>query len=72
MHTSIVHIIYVPLPVFSPQAIFKDPFRGGNNILVLSIPTESFPILMCFSLVMIFNIMGNGRAQLFFSMVLEF
>jgi glutamine synthetase len=28
--------------ILYPQAIFKDPFRGGNNILVLPIPTDSY------------------------------
>ena len=30
-------LYYVWLESFSPQAIFKDPFRGGNNILVFTL-----------------------------------
>jgi hypothetical protein len=40
--TFYCYIADISLSVLSPQAIFKDPFRGGNNILVLPIPTDSY------------------------------
>jgi hypothetical protein len=45
----LLHAIAVLTLVFcfllSPQAIFKDPFRGGNNILVRPVILESCFIL---------------------------
>ena len=44
------YIADISLSVHSPQAIFKDPFRGGTNILVHPIPTDSYHSTHAFSL----------------------
>lgn len=45
-HFTVAFLTFL-FSVSSPQAIFKDPFRGGNNVLVLPIATES--ALLCCS-----------------------
>jgi hypothetical protein len=64
MQAFYCYISGVSLSVFSPQAIFKDPFRGGNNILVLPVATESSPYINTFSLLChLFVINSNKRAR---------
>jgi len=63
MQALYCYISDVSLSLFSPQAIFKDPFRGGNNILVPTIPTESALHIHVFSLFVPFHINLNKRAK---------
>jgi glutamine synthetase len=43
LHIAVLTLVFCFL--LSPQAIFKDPFRGGNNILVRPVILESWFIL---------------------------